>query len=338
MLLLLLLLPILASSQHSHSKPKITSSILNQTVVAGERAVFSCTARGQPRPNLIINKKQYGHIGLDFPDRDGHRDVSESVTVERVFEPVTLEDEGWYKCFALNQRDIVSTKAYLTVLDGCEARCEEPKVCVKGVCTCQRECLSTSTYSPVCASNCKTFFDECQMEVQSCKLGVQLRVLKQGLCSGILGPTLTVERREIGLVPGTGAVLSVSVAGYPAPTVTWYRDLGQAKSEEVGQGASVIVSTTGTYFAEALNCATNLLRSTMVVVSEAEITESPATTTQPLTEGPGELNVSPKLEDMNSCTILGGAHILSFDRWMYEFDGMCTYVLVGFSPYSSAKL
>ena len=358
MLFLLLLFTTSVSSQeeHLHQKPVILKEITSQTVKSGERLVLKCSATGTPAPVVVINRKEEGHRGLYFPEP--HKDEAGTGRAKRIFKSITPSDEGWYICIALNLRSIAVSEAYITVEDPCESvTCSPPKTCVAGECTCERACVET--YSPVCGSDCLTYFNRCLMEQDACNENLSLTVLHTGLCNGkIRSPSISLRRREVDLVPGEGAVLSATVTGYPQPTVTWYKILDRFlhSHTKVGEGASLRVFEEGVYFGEAVNCLTSRVKSAMVTVSEVEVTKTPTeeivtdvvkttgmvteemtseellvtvTETPPLTTemSPDDLEELPKLEDMRSCTMVGGSHVSTFDGWTYGFQGFCTYVL-----------
>jgi hypothetical protein len=202
------------------------------------------------------------------------------------------------------------------------------------------------------------------MEQDACEQGISLEVLKFGLCSGVVSsPGIRVRSKLVDLVPRKGAVLGAVVTGHPAPIVTWYKILDKYlhSHTKVGEGTSLRVFEEGVYFGEAVNCMTQRIKSTMVTVSEVKVTEeilteaattevtatelattkavtedittkeevAMVTTSLPLTtEGlPDDLTNLPKLEDMRACTVIGGSHVITFDSWKFEFQGLCTYVM-----------
>ena len=71
-------------------------------------------------------------------------------------------------------------------LDPCLLKnCKDHSVCIKRnsqvtVCVC-KECFS-SDYSPVCASNGRSYASKCHMEMVMCKENIQLDVVKEKPC------------------------------------------------------------------------------------------------------------------------------------------------------------
>ena len=56
---------------------------------------FQHTSLGTPAPEMIINTFKDGVKGLAFPK--AHTDVRGESRAKIVFEPVSKEDEGWYR-------------------------------------------------------------------------------------------------------------------------------------------------------------------------------------------------------------------------------------------------
>ncbi|KPI94910.1 Agrin [Papilio xuthus] len=77
--------------------------------------------------------------------------------------------------------------------------CPEPEVCQlderrQPVCRCAEPC--PLEFSPVCASDGKTYSNECQMHRESCRARKQLRVIFKGQCSSGVNPCSAVECRH----------------------------------------------------------------------------------------------------------------------------------------------
>ena len=53
---------------------------------------------------------------------------------------------------------------------------------MEGAPTCQCNEICTADYTPVCGSDGKTYPNECGLEVEACKTGKNLTVVKQGEC------------------------------------------------------------------------------------------------------------------------------------------------------------
>lgn len=181
MCLLLPLLFTLAVRAQEFFAPTITIPLTNQTAYPGDKITLICEADGTPPPVTVINRKEQGHMGLKFPDREDYS--REAVRVVKTFASVSVDDEGWYVCIALNQRSIAVSEAYLRVEDRCLETCSPPRVCLKGDCTCATDCLSSS-YAPVCGSDCRNYYNTCMMKEHACENGLELSVVHEGFCNG----------------------------------------------------------------------------------------------------------------------------------------------------------
>ena len=70
--------------------------------------------------------------------------------------------------------------------DKCEKKvCQDPRQYCRVVnntatCICSEGC--TADWSPVCGSDGETYPNECSLEVEACKAGKNLRLIKSGEC------------------------------------------------------------------------------------------------------------------------------------------------------------
>ncbi|TMS35812.1 hypothetical protein L596_003127 [Steinernema carpocapsae] len=87
--------------------------------------------------------------------------------------------------FACENKANISAK-YFGSCDPCKnVRCPKGTVCKlnenrKGECRCSEQC--TMDYSPICATNGKTYENECLMKVAACKLESEIQFFKKGRC------------------------------------------------------------------------------------------------------------------------------------------------------------
>ncbi|XP_064076918.1 agrin-like [Vanessa tameamea] len=89
--------------------------------------------------------------------------------------------------------------------------CPDPEVCQlddrrQPLCRCAEPC--SLEFSPVCASDGKTYSNECQMHRESCRARKQLKIIFKGQCSSGVNPCAEVECRHGAecRVEGSGAV------------------------------------------------------------------------------------------------------------------------------------
>uniref|UniRef100_A0A914VMR4 Agrin n=2 Tax=Plectus sambesii TaxID=2011161 RepID=A0A914VMR4_9BILA len=113
--------------------------------------------------------------------------------------PVCGSDGRDYESLCELQRTACTTRTNITMkfygrCDPCtEIRCPAGTACKLGPhrrpeCRCSEQCALTE--SPVCASDGKTYQNECIMKVSGCRSGVELRVFLNGRCEEAINPCL----------------------------------------------------------------------------------------------------------------------------------------------------
>ncbi|KAI5644805.1 protein tyrosine kinase domain-containing protein [Phthorimaea operculella] len=122
-----------------YAKPVLTHGAVNQTVVLGETARFSCGFLSDMHPYVFWmyfakDELLYHDVGTDTDSVEGnaskdelviYADKSKIKSSQNVTDKpeqltlynVTKEDEGWYVCVALNSLGNTTAKGYLTVLE-----------------------------------------------------------------------------------------------------------------------------------------------------------------------------------------------------------------------------
>uniref|UniRef100_A0A7E4WD61 Peroxidase n=1 Tax=Panagrellus redivivus TaxID=6233 RepID=A0A7E4WD61_PANRE len=91
------------------SPPFITEAPHSRSARPGDRVVFKCTARGEPRPDIT-----WMFEGSDIPFIRGHFTVSDDGT-ELIINNVNRQDHGRYTCMAGNSVGAMTTDVELTI-------------------------------------------------------------------------------------------------------------------------------------------------------------------------------------------------------------------------------
>lgn len=78
-------------------------------------------------------------------------------------------------------------------------RCPFGATCENGQCMCPSVC--PTLYEPVCASDDKSYDNDCEMRRKACRDNVELEIVHTGLCDDL----------DVGVISGSGGELHVIV-------------------------------------------------------------------------------------------------------------------------------
>jgi len=223
-------------------------------------------------------------------------------------------------CIVANSEGVVTSKAYLTVKDLCKkVKCPKKQTCVAnaelGTAECQCETCSDTEYSPVCGSDCKSYFNQCAMKLESCHAGKNIKtLLKNQQCPKVVPVTLSVGPTEHIVELAQSMTLMCEAEGSPAPTsVRWMKRNKKGVFRPITYEGEFIVqsvrkSTAGEYKCVAKHCDKKIESDIVRVRVETNIVDEP-------------VPVQP------TCRIFGDPHIQTFDGYNFEYQGVCDYVV-----------
>ena len=300
--------------------PVITQGPVNVTAVEDSTVTFLCEAKGNPTPEILIVRKttEVDYNTLPEPTSRLGGESSE-VSVFKTLNGIRREDEGWYVCIASNSQGHVTSEAYLDVVsDLCQGvKCPNRKQCHADYTTMKAECRCTSceddNFTPVCGSDCQSYFNSCHLKSHSCDNDLGLSVSHKGECK-VEEAQLKVSRPTEQIFEGGSLSLTCEHNGYPAPTAfRWAKIMKNGKQKIIGTGKEYNVKPaeikhSGNYRCIAQQCKKR-------VTSElAAVKVRPIVFNEPRVE-------------MKTCRVFGDPHIQTFDGKNYDFMGRCNYVI-----------
>ena len=113
-------------------QPTIKVHPRNVTVPKDSYAKFFCSATGSPSPHLVIVRADSNYAIPTFNKNQVSKGEESLPEVQQTIGPITEANEGWYECIAANYWGTVKSRAFLRVMDLCEAvDCKPPKSCVQ---------------------------------------------------------------------------------------------------------------------------------------------------------------------------------------------------------------
>jgi len=190
----------------------------------GQELTLRCSVVGLPRPDIRLL-------------RNGA--TLEETSTEELVTVVTPEEDTEYSCVALYDNAAVDTSEPLTVVvvDPCVGvQCQDHALCVveddgNTTCTC-KTCDQNDLDSAnlICANDCVTYLNKCDMESSSCLLSTSLYSIFDGPCSVIEAPEVTGTCPESEILEGNDIMLECSATGM-WETAVWTKG-GQVVGEE----------------------------------------------------------------------------------------------------------
>jgi hypothetical protein len=294
---------------------RITEPPRNITVPPGANAQFACTADGAVRV-VIIPEMDMQAESMTMPMDAGVTPSTQKVI--QVIDEAYEQHEGWYVCVAYGidgGKD--EFKAYLRIYDICQySNCAAPKVCSPDIYTGEYECVCPgncdSSFEPVCASDCQSYYNECTMKKETCEKGLDgVTVVSNGLCTFEPAEPYFTSYPQDGSYEVGFNTFSASASAPPGQLVEyiWYFE-----GQETGRGADfqtvLDTSRSGTWSVEARSC-----HGSYKVFHRYTVT---------VTGGGGGGPVEPS---MQCCKVWGDPHVLTFDQRRYDYMGSCDYII-----------
>lgn len=282
--------------------PRVYSFTSSSPVIyLGQELTLRCSVVGLPRPDIKLL-------------RNGA--TLEETSTEELVTVVQPTEDTEYSCAALYDDDVMDTSEPLTVVvvDPCVGvQCQEHAICeveLDGNTTCACKTCDASdldSADPVCANDCVTYLNTCDMESSSCHLSTSLYSIFNGPCSVIEAPVVTGTCPEESILEGNDIMLECSASGI-WETAVWTKD-----DQTVGRGTRLRLSGVSTTDSGLYKCSVAGCGGTTEVSCQVNI----------------------KKKDTETCMQYGAGHFHQFSGATFNYPGVCHYVLAMDCHYGS---